>query len=144
MTDLGTRTLPERSGIQHYLPPPTHEQHGNSFRLRISISVVCRNLRFGRRTSLADDSWVAPVVINVRGDIFPQFLEDERASGKVQCRKEGMLDRLCHYLWRRSRHELDNTGWHPSLLENLVYQVIGVGRSWRRLPHDNIAYEGGR
>lgn len=81
-------------------------------------------------TSLTNKTWVALVYVDVSGDVLPEFLEDECAAGKVEGGEAGVGDDLRADLFRRAGDELDNTRWHAGLLEDLVDDVVGVGRCW--------------
>jgi hypothetical protein len=90
-------------------------------------------------TSLANDAWIAPIIVDVGGDVLPQLLENERASGKVQRGELAVRDGLRdHFQWR-SRHELDGAWGNAGFGEDLVYDVIRIRCCGRGLPDDDIA-----
>ena len=94
-------------------------------------------------TSLANDAWIALILIDVCGDVLPQLLEHERAPSEMQRSKVAMRDCLRDNLWGRAWHKLYNSGRHASLGEDLVNEVVGIRRCGRGLPNDDVANEGG-
>ena len=78
-------------------------------------------------TSLANNTRVALVVIQVRSDILPKLLEDESASGEVKGSEFGVSDHLGNNFSGRTRDELKDTSRETSFLEDLVDEVVGVG-----------------
>lgn len=88
---------------------------------------------------LAHKSWVTLVDIDIGGDILPQFLEHECAAGEVESCEAWVRDDLGNNFGGRSGDELNDARRHACFFENLVDQIIGVGGSRRRLPHDGIS-----
>ncbi len=94
-------------------------------------------------TCLTNQPRIALVNVDVRRDIFPELLEDERTACEVQRGKAWVGDHLRDDLGWRTGDELDNTGWYTCLFKNLVNDVIGVGCCRRRFPDDSVANKGG-
>lgn len=95
-------------------------------------------------TGLSDDTGVALVDVQVRGDLLPQIPEDVGATREVERGELGAVDTLLNDLWRISRNELDDRGGHASFEEDLVDEVVRVRRHGRGLPHADVAHDGGR
>ena len=80
------------------------------------------------RTGLAHNTRIALVYVDIGGNLLPQLLEYEGAAGEVKGREVGACDRLTNDLLGGARDELDDTWRHTGLLEDLVDDVVGVGR----------------
>lgn len=114
--------------------PPAHNQTSQLHIIAYSDS--SRGL-----TSLADDPRVSLVLVQVARNVLPQLPEHECAPGKVQCSEVRVVDALSDDLRRRTGRELDDTGWDACFQENLVGDVVRVGRCGRRLPYDDVSDE---
>lgn len=62
-------------------------------------------------TGLTNETRVTLVVVDVRGDILPELLEDEGATGEVECCEAWVRDDLRDNFGGWSRDELENTSW---------------------------------
>lgn len=87
---------------------------------------IHRNGSAFRLTSLANDTRIALVSIQVHSNIPPQTLEYSRAAGEMKAGKFAMCDSLFDDLRRGSGDELDDGGRETSFEEDLVRKVIGV------------------
>ena len=78
------------------------------------------------RTSLANDTRVALVVIQVQRNVSPEFLEHGGATREVEAGKRSMIDRLLDDLGCRARDELDDGRWETGFEEDLVCEVVRI------------------
>lgn len=91
--------------------------------------------------SLADNTRVALVDVQVGRDVLPELLENERAAGKVQGSEVWAGDCLTDDLLCGSWHELNHAGRDAGFCKDLVHDVVGVERCWGGLPEDSIAHQ---
>lgn len=82
---------------------------------------------------------IRTVHIQVQRNLLPQVLEHVRAAGKMQTSKVLTLEARANEFGRGTRYKLDDAGRQTCLDEDLVDEVIGVGRRWRRLPDDHVS-----
>ena len=61
----------------------------------------------------------------------------------MQCAERWVCDRLRADLFWRAGDELDDTWGYTGFFEDLVDDVVGVGRSGRGLPDADVSDEGG-
>lgn len=80
------------------------------------------------RTSLSDNPRIAFVDVEVLCDVLPQLFEDSSTPGEVKTGEERVGNCLGDDIRGRARHELNNARWDAGLLQQLVNNVIGVGR----------------
>lgn len=62
-------------------------------------------------TGLTNETRVTLVVVDVRGDILPELLEDKGAASEVECGEAWVRDDLRDDLGGWSGDELENTSW---------------------------------
>ena len=79
-------------------------------------------------TSLSNDSGITSVNVEVLGNILPQFFEDGSTSGEMKPSKEWVRNGLGDNLCRRARNKLNHTRRDTGLLQQLVHDVVRVGR----------------
>ena len=94
-------------------------------------------------SSLPNNAGVSPVLFEVLRDVLPQLAEDERASREMERGERAVVDRLGDDLRRRAGDELDHARWEPCFGEDLVDEVVGVGRGGGGLPDDDVPNECG-
>ena len=62
-------------------------------------------------TGLTNETRIALVVVDVRGDILPELLEDEGATSEVECCEAWVRDDLRDDFGGWSGDELEDTRW---------------------------------
>lgn len=88
---------------------------------------------------LSDDTRVGSVEVDVVGDLLPESLEDGGRTGEVETGELLVVDTLLDDLGCVSRDELEDRTGDTCLEEELVGQVVGVGRHRGRLPQAGVS-----
>jgi hypothetical protein len=94
-------------------------------------------------TGFSDDSWIAPILVKVRGNVFPELLEHECASCEMQGSETRVSDCLRYNLRRWPRDKLDDARGNSGFCENLVNEVIGIRSRRRGFPNYDVTDQSG-
>jgi hypothetical protein len=142
-THLDIRKLSERFGKRHFRHQPRSGRRGSFCHLRGRwlTAQYPKTTHWAVRTGLSNDPRVASVDIEILGDVLPQLLEDGSTSSEVKPSKERVGDGLSNNLRRGAGDKLNYTGWDAGLLQQLVYHIVRVRRSGRRLPQYDVSNE---
>lgn len=90
-------------------------------------------------TSFTYNSGVAPVDVEVLGNVLPELSEDVGRTSEVETSKLLVINTLLDNLRGVSRDELNDGGRKAGLEEDLVDNVVGVGGHRRGLPDTDVA-----
>lgn len=90
-------------------------------------------------TSFTYNSGVAPVDVEVLGNVLPELSEYVGGTSEVETSKLLVINTLLDNLRGVSRDELNNGRRKTGLKEDLMNNVIGVGGHRRGLPDTDVA-----